>query len=114
MGYINLTFQTCVAICAFIKLIILPYGCTVYLYSIFMRGMIMKVEVTIERTKKLPDGAIPALENELLKRLKKRFEGCKLTVRRAQNDGLNVIGGDKDEVANILQETWESADEWFY
>jgi len=76
--------------------------------------MIMKVEVTIERTKKLPDGAIPALENELLNRLNKRYEGCKLTIRRAQNDGLNVIGGDKDEVANILQETWESADEWFY
>jgi len=76
--------------------------------------MIMKVEVTIERTKKLPDGAIPALEKELLKRLNKRYEGCKLTIRRAQNDGLNVIGGDKDEIANILQETWESADEWFY
>ncbi|WP_312990894.1 DinI-like family protein [Atlantibacter hermannii] len=74
----------------------------------------MKVEVTIERTKKLPDGALPALENELSKRLNKRFEGCKLTVRRASNDGLSVIGGDKDEIANILQETWESADEWFY
>lgn len=74
----------------------------------------MKVEVTIERTKKLPDGAIPALENEFLKRLNKRFERCQLTIRRAQNDGLNVIGGDKDEIANILQETWESADEWFY
>ena len=74
----------------------------------------MKVEVTIERTKKLPDGAIPALETELLKRLKKRFEGCKLTVSRASNDGLSVIGGNKDKIANILQETWESADEWFY
>ena len=45
----------------------------------------MKGEVTIERTKKLPDGAIPALENELLKRLNKRFEGGKLTVRRASS-----------------------------
>ncbi len=29
----------------------------------------MKVEVTIDKHKKLPDGAIPALEQELLRRL---------------------------------------------
>ena len=60
----------------------------------------MKIELTIDRMKKLPDGAIPALESELLK--------------RASTDGLTVFGGDKKEVEQILQETWESADEWFY
>lgn len=77
----------------------------------------MRVEVTIERTKKLPDGAMSALESELLKRLNDQFSGCKLTVRRASTDGLNVMGGDKDQkkaVETILQETWESADDWFY
>lgn len=73
----------------------------------------MKIEITIDRTKKLPDGAIPALETELLKRLNKQFSDCKLNIRRAGVDGLSVLGGDKEEVQRILQETWESADEWF-
>ena len=74
----------------------------------------MKIELTIYRMKKLPDGAIPALESELLKRLSKQFDDCLLTIKRASNDGLTVFGGDKKEVEHIVQETWESADEWFY
>ncbi|QMM52598.1 DinI-like family protein [Enterobacter sp. RHB15-C17] len=74
----------------------------------------MKVELTIDRTKNLPDGAIPAFETQLLGRLTKQFSDCKLTIRRASNDGLTVFGGDKIEVEEILQEIWESADEWFY
>lgn len=74
----------------------------------------MKVELTIDRMKKLRDGAIPALESELLKRLSKQLDDCQLTIKRAGNDGLTVFGGDKKEVEQILQETWESADEWFY
>ncbi|MCK7333740.1 DinI family protein [Enterobacter kobei] len=58
----------------------------------------MKIELTIERMKKLPDGTIPALESELLKRLSKQFDDCQLTIRRASNDGLIVFGGDKKEV----------------
>jgi len=75
-------------------------------------GNIMRVEVTIERTKKLS-----ALENELSKRLNNQFSECKLTVRRASTDSLSVMGGDKEQkkaVETILQETWESADDWFY
>jgi len=74
----------------------------------------MKTELTIDRIKKLPDGAIPALESELLKRLIKQFDDYQLTIRRASNDGLTVFGGHKKEVEHIVQETWESADEWFY
>ncbi|ENB7486555.1 DinI-like family protein [Citrobacter koseri] len=77
----------------------------------------MKVELTIDRTKKLPDGAVPALEKELLKRLNNQYENCSLIVRRAGSDGLSVFGGDKDDkkkIEKILQETWESADDWFY
>lgn len=77
----------------------------------------MKVELTIDRTKKLPDGALPALEKELSKRLETRFAECSLAIRRAGIDGLSVYGGeknDKKEVEQIIQETWESADEWFY
>lgn len=77
----------------------------------------MKVEITIDRKKKLPDGAEPALEAELLRRLNQKYDNCKLTIRRAGADGLSVFGGmagDKETIEEILQETWESADDWFY
>ena len=78
---------------------------------------IMKVELTIDRMKELPKGAVPALEKELLKRLNDHYDTCRLTIRRAGSDGLSVFGGDKDDkkkIESILQETWESADDWFY
>ncbi|MGS4822030.1 DinI family protein [Raoultella terrigena] len=77
----------------------------------------MKIEVTIDKTKKLPEGAIPALEVELLRRLNQSYEDCKLTIRRAGSDGLSIFGGidgDKETIEEILQDTWESADDWFF
>jgi hypothetical protein len=74
---------------------------------------IMKVELTIDRMKELPKGAVP----ELLKRLNDHYDNCRLTIRRAGSDGLSVFGGDKDDkkkIESILQDTWESADDWFY
>ncbi|MWF91967.1 DinI-like family protein [Escherichia coli] len=62
-------------------------------------------------------GRLPALEKELLKRLNDHYDNCRLTIRRAGSDGLSVFGGDKDDkkkIESILQETWESADDWFY
>ncbi|UYF57258.1 DinI family protein [Citrobacter amalonaticus] len=77
----------------------------------------MKVELTIDRIKELPKGALPALEKELLKRLNNQYENCSLVIRRAGSDSLSVFGGNKDDKKNIesiLQETWESADDWFF
>ncbi|EPZ4273988.1 DinI family protein [Klebsiella pneumoniae] len=77
----------------------------------------MRIEITIDRKKSLPDGAEPALEVELLSRLSQKYEDCKSSIRRAGADGLNVLGGidgDKETIEEILQETWESADDWFY
>ncbi|WP_409244977.1 DinI-like family protein [Enterobacter asburiae] len=77
----------------------------------------MKIELTIDRTKELPEGAVPALERELLKRIQSQFDECCLIVRRAGSDGLSVYGGEKEAkktVEEILQQTWESADDWFY
>lgn len=74
------------------------------------------MEITIDRQKKLPDGAVPALEKELLRRLDQNFNNCSLVIRRAISDGLTVLGGmdgDKTRVEEILQDTWESADDWF-
>lgn len=80
-------------------------------------GDAMKIEVTIDKTKKMPNDAEPALEAEFLRRLNQKYDNCKLSIRRAAADGLNVFGGidgDKETIAEILQETWESADDWFY
>ncbi|EBI2230409.1 DinI family protein [Salmonella enterica] len=77
----------------------------------------MKTELTINKSKELPRGAIPALEKELLKRLQNQYENCNLTIRRGSQDGLSIVGaadGDKKRIQSILQETWESADDWFY
>ena len=53
----------------------------------------MKVEITIDRQKILPDGAVPALEKELLRRLDQNFNNCSLVIRRAISDGLTVLRG---------------------
>lgn len=77
----------------------------------------MRIEVTIDKPKKLPTGAEPALEAEFLRRLNQKYDDCKLSIRRAGADGLSVFGGvdgDKETIAEILQERWESADDWFY
>ncbi|EEE5063416.1 DinI family protein [Salmonella enterica subsp. houtenae] len=77
----------------------------------------MKIELMINKSKELPRGAIPAFEKELLKRLRNQYENCNLTIRRGSQDGLSIVGaadGDKKRIQSILQETWESADDWFY
>ena len=57
----------------------------------------MKVEVTIDRNKKLPFGAISALEAELHKRLSQRFDYCSLVIHQAGSDSLSVTGVEKDD-----------------
>lgn len=77
----------------------------------------MTVELTIDLAKKLPKGAVPALEKRQLKRLQNPFDKCSLLTRRAGSDGLSVYGGDEEAnktVEEILLQTWESAYDWFY
>ncbi|MBV8043767.1 DNA damage-inducible protein I [Pluralibacter sp.] len=78
----------------------------------------MRIEVTIARTTALPAGAIDALANELSRRIHNHFpeQDGQVSVRYASANNLSVIGGakeDKDRISEILQETWESADDWF-
>lgn len=78
----------------------------------------MRVEVTVAKTRPLPAGAIEALTQELAKRIDQHFpesDNC-VSVRYASANNLTVMGGSKeirDQVSDILQETWESADDWF-
>ncbi|ANI83522.1 MULTISPECIES: DNA damage-inducible protein I [Kosakonia] len=78
----------------------------------------MRIEVTIAKTTPLPPGAIDALAGELSRRLNNYYpeHDNKITVRYAAANNLSVLGGakeDKDRISEILQETWESADDWF-
>ncbi|ULH12445.1 DinI-like family protein [Serratia marcescens] len=76
----------------------------------------LHVEVTIDRKKTLPKGAASALAVELNKRLQRKFADVEATVRLAGMDGLSVRNGtpaDREQIEEILQETWESADDWF-
>ncbi|HII2980821.1 TPA: DinI family protein [Yersinia enterocolitica] len=64
----------------------------------------------------MPAGYTDALTEELDKRLTRQFCEVSVKVRFAAADGLTVLGGgsdDKQAVEEILQETWESADDWF-
>lgn len=69
----------------------------------------MRIEVTIAKTSPLPAGAIDALAGELSRRIQYAFP---------DNEGhVSVRYGatkeDKQRISEILQETWESADDWF-
>ncbi|WP_139385866.1 DinI-like family protein, partial [Salmonella enterica] len=50
----------------------------------------MRIELVISRTKQLPEGAVPALEKELITRLQNQYENCNLTIRRGSQDGLSI------------------------
>ncbi|KEA51567.1 damage-inducible protein DinI [Mangrovibacter sp. MFB070] len=80
----------------------------------------MRVEISIarEKAKAMPKGSIDALKTEMTKRLSARYEDVEVIVKAASNDGLSVLRsadkeGDKEYVQEVLQETWESADDWF-
>ncbi|OMB05777.1 DNA damage-inducible protein I [Salmonella enterica] len=72
----------------------------------------MRIEVTIAKTSPLPAGAIDS------RRISHHFPENlgNVTVRYATANNLSVIGAskeDKERISEILQETWESADDWF-
>ncbi|CRE98122.1 DNA damage-inducible protein I [Salmonella enterica] len=78
----------------------------------------MRIEVTIAKTSPLPAGAIDALAGEPPRRISHHFPENlgNVTVRYATANNLSVIGAskeDKERISEILQETWESADDWF-
>ncbi|CAK9884660.1 MAG: DNA damage-inducible protein I [Candidatus Erwinia impunctatus] len=78
----------------------------------------MRVEITVAKTTLLLAGAIDALAVELTKRIEKHFpeQNSNVSVRYAAANNLTVLGAShaaKEQITEILQETWESADDWF-
>ncbi|EHD21025.1 MULTISPECIES: DNA damage-inducible protein I [Brenneria] len=76
----------------------------------------MRVEITIAKSSPLPAGAIEALTTELGRRIHRQYPDIPVQVRYAAGNSLTVLGAgkdDKERISEILQETWESADDWF-
>ncbi|MGL9720160.1 DNA damage-inducible protein I [Symbiopectobacterium sp.] len=76
----------------------------------------MRVELTLAKSAPLPAGAIEALTHELTQRVHRHYPDSAIHVRYAAANNLSVLGGNKDDkalISEILQETWESADDWF-
>lgn len=58
----------------------------------------MRIELVISRTKQLPEGAVPALEKELITRLQNQYENCNNHPSR-QSGWSGIVGaadGDKN------------------
>ncbi|AIJ06547.1 MULTISPECIES: DNA damage-inducible protein I [Edwardsiella] len=76
----------------------------------------MRIELTLDKRNPLPPGALDAFHQEFSRRIQRRYPDCAVQVRQAGANGLSVLGGiksDREIVETILQETWESADDWF-
>ncbi|EJP7633194.1 TPA: DinI-like family protein [Escherichia coli] len=80
----------------------------------------MRVEICIakEKISKMPKGSVPALQQEMLRQISKRYDDVEVIVKSASNDGLTILRVvDKESaqefVQETLQEVWETADDWF-
>ncbi|SPW26772.1 DNA-damage-inducible protein I [Edwardsiella tarda] len=76
----------------------------------------MRIELTLDKRNPLPDGALDAFRHEFSRRIQPHYPDCIVQVRQASANNLSVLGGNKSDreiIETILQETWESADDWF-
>ncbi|UMR82070.1 DinI-like family protein [Escherichia coli] len=80
----------------------------------------MRIEICIAKEKfsKMPKGSVPALQQEMLRRVSKRYDDVDIIVKSASNDGLTILRAvDKESAQEFVQETlqdvWETADDWF-
>ncbi|HBQ4154270.1 TPA: DinI-like family protein [Escherichia coli] len=80
----------------------------------------MRVEICIakEKISKMPKGSVPALQQEMLRQISKRYDDVEVIVKSASNDGLTILRVvDKESAQEFVQETlqnvWETADNWF-
>ena len=78
----------------------------------------MRVEIYIakEKISKRPKGSVPALQQEMLRQISKRYDDVEVIVKSASNDGLTILRVvDKESAQEFVQETlqnvWETADD---
>ncbi|EGK6953877.1 DinI-like family protein, partial [Escherichia coli] len=53
----------------------------------------MRIEICIAKEKicKMPKGSVPALQQEMLRRVSKRYDDVDVIVKSASNDGLTIL-----------------------
>ncbi|HII1811015.1 TPA: DinI-like family protein, partial [Escherichia coli] len=75
----------------------------------------MRIEICIakEKISKMPKGSIPALQQEMLRQISKRYDDVEVIVKSASNDGLTILRAvDKESAQEFVQETlqnvWET------
>ncbi|WP_416054650.1 DinI-like family protein [Klebsiella variicola] len=66
----------------------------------------------------MPKGSIHALKEEMTRRISDLYDDVEVIVKTASNDGLSVLWATNKEIAKefveeTLQNTWETADDWF-
>ena len=81
--------------------------------------IVVEISIAREKAKGMPTGAIEALKQEMTRRVSTRYPDVEVIIKKASNDGLSVLRSpDKDDakkfVQDTLQNTWESADDWFF
>ena len=81
--------------------------------------MIVEISIAKEKVNAMPVGAIDALKREMTRRVSVRYSDVEVIIKPASNDGLSVLrapdkDGAKKFVQDTLQNTWESAEDWFY
>ncbi|EQB9548772.1 DinI-like family protein [Escherichia coli] len=81
----------------------------------------MRIEICIAKEKfsKMPKGSVPALQQEMSRRIRKQYDDVEVIVKSASNDGLTILRAvDKENTQKFIQETlqevWETADDWFF
>ncbi|HAN4834238.1 TPA: DinI-like family protein, partial [Escherichia coli] len=52
----------------------------------------MRIEICIAKEKfsKMPKGSVPALQQEMSSRIRKRYDDVEVIVKSASNDGLTI------------------------
>ena len=76
----------------------------------------MRVELMINKAF-LGKGEFSLIENEFTRRIALRWPNALIRVRKGTNNDLTVLGGIKDvkkDVAKLLEEMFDEADEWLY
>ncbi|HEA3444792.1 TPA: DinI-like family protein, partial [Escherichia coli] len=75
----------------------------------------MRIEICIAKEKfsKMPKGSVPALQQEMSRRIRKRYDDVEVIVKSASNDGLTILRAvDKEKAQKFIQETlqevWET------
>jgi DNA-damage-inducible protein I len=58
------------------------------------------------------------LKEEMTRRISEQYDDVEVIVKTASNDGLSVLWATNKEIAKefveeTLQNTWETADDWF-